>query len=156
MSFYWRELLYIVNVRLKCICPGGGWVYWKNIYVNKSWKNETQTTFRGFLLFLNKRGLSTGWKMFSESKLGPLISFSWPLLKLKPQISPGCYGASWSAYYPRQGFFMEGGKGVRVKGGLGHNSSRDVSQLPTLRMQRKTGRGAVLSQKVLMCFHYWQ
>lgn len=82
---------YIVNVRLTCICPGGGRVYWKNIYVNKSWKNKTQT-FRGFLLFLNKRGLSTGWKMFSESKLGPLISFSWPLLKLKPQISPGCYG----------------------------------------------------------------
>lgn len=37
-------------------------------------------------------GLSTGRKMFSESKLGPLLSFSWPLLKLKPQISPGCYG----------------------------------------------------------------
>lgn len=47
---------------------------------------------------------------------------------------------------------LEGGKGVRVKGGLGDNSSRDVSQLPTLRMQRKTGRGAVLPQKVLMCY----
>lgn len=37
-------------------------------------------------------GLTTGQTMLSESKLGPLISFSWPLLKLKPQIFPGCYG----------------------------------------------------------------
>lgn len=37
-------------------------------------------------------GQSTGRKMYSESKLGPLISLSWPLLKLKPQISLGCYG----------------------------------------------------------------
>lgn len=45
---------------------------------------------------------------------------------------------------------------MRVKGGLGDNSSRDVSQLPTLLMQSKTGRGAVLLQKVLMCYHYRQ
>lgn len=91
----------MVNVQQPRKCPGGGEVYWGKGNVHEQrFKEQSADKSRRVpaipSIWDRKRicswGLTTGQTMLSESKLGPLISFSWPLLKLKPQIFPGCHG----------------------------------------------------------------
>lgn len=98
MSFYWRELYSQCSAHM----PLSRWwtgllkKYIREQKFKKTKHRQHSEASRCSSIWERERihfwGLSTGRKMFSESKLGPLISFSWPLLKLKPQISPGCYG----------------------------------------------------------------
>lgn len=69
--------------------------------------------------------------MFLESKWTLLISFSWPLLKLEPQIHAGCLG--FTDHLLLYSGLTQGERGFR-----GDTLRGDDSQLPALQMQRKT------------------
>lgn len=76
--------------------------------------------------------------MFLESKWTRLISFSWPLLKLEPQIYAGCLGFMALCYYCTLGLHREReGERRRIQG---DTPRRDDSQLPALQAYSKTGR----------------
>lgn len=88
--------------------------------------------------------------MFSESKLGPLISFSWPLLKLKPQISPGCYGLHGPLITLDRAFLWREGKGWGLREVWG---TTQAEQSPCCQLFWCTGKqaGALYSCRKSWC-----
>lgn len=85
--------------------------------------------------------------MFSESKCGPLISFSWPLLKLNPEISPGCYGLRSPLITVVMSSLWREGKGWGLGDGWGTTQAEMTPSCQLLRCKEKQAEALYFHRK---------